>query len=216
MKKELIKLANQEDTQGKNLSNSKLKEIAKKYEEQIKTPKSKIKKQLILCPVGLVGAGKTTVVKPISKKLDLVRISSDEIRKILKQGGFNYIRTIEIAKIVTLKFLNQGHSIAIDGDCVSPEIQEYFNELGYKRKIIIIWIHIKPTEKFIINKLKNYKHTWLFKSVVDAIDNYKRRKSLHKKYLSAISFYYKFDTSKDNLDQQINRFINKLKTDFQL
>ncbi|MBU4480038.1 hypothetical protein KKG48_01160, partial [Patescibacteria group bacterium] len=51
------------------------------FKSQIKIPKNKPKKQIFFCPVGLVGAGKTTVTKPISKKLGLLRISSDELRK---------------------------------------------------------------------------------------------------------------------------------------
>ena len=51
----------------------------------------KANQELILCPVGLVGAGKTTVLKPISKILNLVRVSSDEIRGILKQEGYNFL-----------------------------------------------------------------------------------------------------------------------------
>ena len=213
MKAELIKKANEESVEGKNLSDSDLVKIVKQYISFIDVPRKNIKQKLILCPVGLVGAGKTTVLKPISKILNLVRISSDEIRGILKQEGFNFIRTIEIAKIVTMKFINEGYNIALDGDSIAPEIQQQFNEIGRQRKLKVIWIHIKSPEKFIINKLKNYKHTWLFKDAEDAIGNYKRRKPLHKKYLGAIDFYYKFDTSKDDLNLQIEKFINKLKSD---
>lgn len=213
-KKLILKSAIQESREGKNLPDSKMIEIVKKYTRQIIVPKIKPKKQFIICPIGLVGAGKTTVIKPISKKLNMVRISSDEIRKILKIQEFNYKRTAEIALKIVLKFLNRGYSIALDGDTVAPDKQKYFKNLERERKITIIWIHIKPPEKFIINKLKNYKHTWLFKNADQAIANYKRRKPLHQKYLSRIKFFYKFDPSRKDLNGQIKKFIKKLKTTF--
>ena len=71
-------------------------------------------------------------------------------------------------------------------------------ELGIK----IIWIHINPPEKFIINKLKNYKkHSLLFKDSEDAINNYLERKPLHKKL--NFPFIYNFDPSRPDLKSQL-------------
>lgn len=217
--KEIIEKNEQEGFEGRNLSNAELKKISKIYENQIKIPKActkQHKQQILLCPIGLTGAGKTTVMRPVSKKLCLVRISADEIRKILKRKGFNKTRAGEILEILVIKFLDKKYDVAIDADGISLRAQSFYNKLRKERKINIIQIHIKPPEKFIINKLTNYKHTWLFKDKVDAISNYKKRKILHKKYLSKIDFYYKFDTSKDNLNLQIDKFIKKLKIDLEL
>ncbi|MDE1944098.1 MAG: hypothetical protein KGH97_01205 [Patescibacteria group bacterium] len=51
---------------------------------------NRLPRQVFLAPVGRVGAGKTTVVKPLAERLGLVRISSDEIRKLLKERGLGY------------------------------------------------------------------------------------------------------------------------------
>lgn len=212
LKKDLRK-ASQESSEGKNLSDLRLEKISNQYEKTIKIPKTKPSKRLMICPVGLVGAGKTTVLKPICNKLGLVRISTDEIRHLLKNGGYNYLRATEIAKIFTAKYLNFGYGIAIDGDCIQPKYQKHFKKLAREHKIWLIWIHIKPSEKFIINKLKKYKHTWLFKDSAEAIYNYRRRKLLHKAYLPSINFYFKIDTSRDDLKNQIKEFINKLTAD---
>ncbi|MFA5413582.1 MAG: AAA family ATPase [Patescibacteria group bacterium] len=212
LKKDLRK-ASQESSEGKNLSDLGLEKISNQYEKTIKIPKIKPSRQLMICPIGLVGAGKTTILKPICSKLGLVRISTDEVRHLLKRGGYNYLRATEIAKILTAKYLDLGYSIAIDGDCIQPKYQKHFKKLAREHKILLIWIHVKPSEKFIINKLKKYNHTWLFKDSAEAMYNYRRRKLLHKAYLPSIDFYFKFDTSRDDLKNQIREFINKLKTD---
>ena len=57
-------------------------------EKNIVIPEPKGEK-FLLCPVGIIGAGKTTVVKPLAEKLGLVRISNDEIRKTLKEAEYD-------------------------------------------------------------------------------------------------------------------------------
>jgi len=215
MNKDILK-AEQEKIEGKNLSDLDLKKIEGLYNKKIIIPRKKNKVQILLCPAGLVGAGKTTVVRPISDKLNLLRISTDEIRKILISKKFNLLRTTEIASNLVVKYLKQGYGIALDADCVSPSVQRDIKKLQKEYNVIPIWIHINPKEKFILNRLKSYNHTWLFKDEKDAVDNYKRRKPLHKKYLGDIDFYSKFDTSKDNLNMQISEFVNKIEKDFNL
>ena len=118
----------------------------------------------------------------------------------------------KIAIFLIDKYSKKGYSICIDADCVSPDTKDYIKNLNKEVKLIDIWIHIKPPEEFIINKLKNYKHTWLFKDSTEAIDNYKRRKPLHKEFASKIDYFYKFDTSKKEiLNKEINKFVLMIK-----
>ena len=70
----------------------------------------------------------------------------------------------------------------------------------------MFWIHINPPEEFIINKLKNYKHTWLFKNAEQAIENHKTSKDKHHKIIN-FPFIYTFDASRDDLDEQIEEAI---------
>lgn len=53
---------------------------AREYEESLVIPTTKSCPQWMLMPVGLVGAGKTTVVKPLARRLGLIRMSTDEVR----------------------------------------------------------------------------------------------------------------------------------------
>lgn len=193
-----------ESKDGKDLTVVDFENISQFYEKQLELPSLKPTHRILLCPVGLIGAGKTTVVKPLSKALSLLRISTDEIRKILKEKGFNYVRTREIAKNLIGKYLKQGYSVAIDADCVGS-LREAIDVISPDQRIKVIWIHINPPESFIINKLRNYKHTWLFKDADNAIRNYQQRKPLHE-HLD-MPFIYTFDTSRDDLEAQIKEAV---------
>lgn len=181
------------------------------YESTLEIPSEKPKRQYSLCPVGLVGAGKTTVIKPLSKKLSLVRISSDEVRKIIYDisATVTLDEFIEIITKLFKKYLQEGHSIALDADCASPITQKLISERQKDFNLKVIWVHINPPESFIINKLTNYKHTWLFKNGEEAVNNYLERKSLHENL--PMSFIYTFDTSMSNLDMQIEEAVNLIK-----
>jgi len=212
MDEELLKLISQEKTEGKELSDEEMEEIVSTYLSGIILP-AKLEKQIILCPVGLVGAGKTTVLKPISEKLGLLRISMDEIREILIKKGFNLVRTLEMAVRIIDNYIKLGFSLAIDADCITIDVQNYLNSIKSKTGAKLIWIHINPPEEFMINKLNNYKHGALFKDAKEALYCYERRKPLHKEFLPKMSFCYEFDTSKNNIDQQIENFLDLIKKD---
>jgi predicted kinase len=187
-----------------DLSEQQFKDFVERYRNEVAVPETK-GKQFLLCPIGIVGAGKTTVLKPLAEKLGLVRISSDEIRKILKESGFNYNKTEDIAFTVARYFIDKEYGIAVDADCARPDKRKQLEEMAGKLQIPIIWIHINPPEEFILNKLKNYKHTWLFKNADEAIKNYEARKPLHQNL--DFDFVYTFDTSKPDLDKQIEEAV---------
>lgn len=185
-----------------DLPDNKFNIIKKEYEKSLVAPLKKQAHQFFLCPIGIVGAGKSTVVKPLAKKFSLLRISTDDIRKILKKKGYNWKRAPELAFNLIEKYARRGYSIAIDADCVRPSKRKKIKELAGKVGAKIIWIHINPSEKYIINKLRKFKHTWLFKDSDDAIQNYFARKPPHEKL--ELPFVYTFDTSRNNLKKQIN------------
>ncbi|MCF7835566.1 MAG: ATP-binding protein [Candidatus Marinimicrobia bacterium] len=184
-------------------------EIIKEYEKKLKFPKTNPEVQIMICPIGTVASGKTTIIKPLSKKLSLLKISTDEIRKLFKENGHGYDSVKDLAYKLADKYIGKGFSIAVDADCNSNGAQEKIKKLQEKYKIKVFWIHIKPPEEFIINKLKSYKHTWLFRDANHAIENYKSSKEGHKNI--NFNFIYTFDTSRDDLDKQIEECIDVIK-----
>lgn len=194
----------------KNLSQNDFDIVLKEYEHTIFVPKQKPLHQFFLCPVGLIGAGKTTVLKPLAEKLSLIRISGDEIRKLLHDRGFGYDQTWEIGSTLVKKFAHEGYSIANDTDGATPKTREALEELVRKLNAKVVYIHINPPEEFILNKLRNFKHTWLYRDGEQAIKNYYERKSLHENL--HLPYTFTFDTSADNLEEQINKAVDIIKT----
>lgn len=185
---------------GKNLPDAEFEQTSREYKNIIVVYKKKSARQFFLCPVGLVGAGKTTVLRPLAERLFLVRVSTDEIRKILKDKGYNYDRARKIAEAVIKDFAKKGDSVAIDSDCVNKkeDIEKLAKEVGAK----IIWLYVNPPEEFIINKLRNFTNGWLVEDNEEMVKNYFERKTLHQKL--DFPFLYTFDTSRNNLEEQID------------
>lgn len=175
--------------------------LVSEYEKTLVIAENKPRSQFMLCPVGLVGSGKTTVIKPLSKKLNLLRISSDELRKLFKENGVGYEHIYNILAQLIERYLKQGYSIGIDGDCASLHTRGLISKAEKELNIKIVWVHINPPENFIINKLKNFKHTWLFNDANQALENYQNRKPLHDNL--DMPFLYTFDTSREDLPSQI-------------
>ncbi len=190
-----------ESTEGLAIDDDAFARIVRSYTAQLTLPDGRPISQYFLCPIGLVGAGKSTILKPLAERLQLLRISTDEIRKLLKEQGYNQVRTAEIAYFIIQNFAKQGYSIAIDADCAGHNVAETIKKAAQSIGAQTIWIHINPPEEFILNKLKNYKHTWLFKDSDDALASYYRRKPLHEEL--DFPFAYTFDTSKNNVAEQI-------------
>lgn len=186
--------------------------VAGEFARGIYMPKKRAGRQILLCPIGIIGAGKTTVLKPLSKKLSLVRVSTDELRILFRKNGYVWESSREIAYDFIKKYLLKGFSVAIDADCISEKAQNFIKQIRKQINPEIIWIHINPPEKFIIHKLKTYKHGLLFKDAKDALDNYFKQKPLHKNL--NFPFVYTFDTSRHDLKQQIQEATTIIKNLF--
>lgn len=192
-----------------NASQEILEEVAKEYEGTLTIPASKQLPQWILMPVGLIGTGKTTVVKPLAERLNLIRISTDDIREKLKRRGYSYNGARDIVQHCIIKYLNLGYSIALDANTGSKVGLEYNKKTAdLFPSVRQIFIHINPPEEFIVNKLKKYQHTWLFRDAEHALENL----SMNKKDYNVpdVNFAYTFDPSKADLLDQIQHGVEAI------
>lgn len=178
-----------------------IEEVKERFEQSLVIPSESPKRQFFLCPVGLVGSGKTTVMKPLCEKLGLLRISNDEFRKILKKEGYGWDESTEMVIEIGEKYAKEGASIGFDADCANADKRGAIERFAKEHDIQVIYIHIDPPEEFIINKLMNYEHTWLFESGEQAVENYQNRKKLHEGL--TLPYVYTFDTSRSDLNEQI-------------
>ncbi len=188
-----------------------LDEVEGAYEETLGIPKLKPTPQWMLMPVGLLGAGKTTIVKPLAKHFSLLRISTDEIREQLKRRGYTFAGASDIAHALTKKYLELGYSLAIDANTGSTTGRAYNKKtLEFFPQIRQLYIHINPPDEYIISKLKAYPHTWLFKDDTHAIESFLTNKKNF--VLPDLPFVYSFDTSKEDLNKQLNEAMQKIQT----
>ncbi|MFZ2167950.1 MAG: AAA family ATPase [Minisyncoccia bacterium] len=186
-----------------------LEEVSREYEQILVIPDHIQSPQWMLMPVGMIGAGKTTVVKPLAEHFGLIRISTDEIRERLKLRGYGYEGAREISNALAQKYLSRGYSLAIDANTGSQfgiehnkKNREMFPHVRY------VFIHINPPEEYIINKLKNYTHTWLFADGEHAVENFRTHKE--KYVLPDVPFAYTFDPSRDDLPEQLKEGIRAI------
>ncbi len=177
-------------------------EALAEFEESLVVPEQPTRRTFVLCPVGLIGSGKSTVIKPLTQMLSLVRISGDEFRELLKKRGLGYESIPRLLPALTKKYVSNGYSVAIDSDCASPRNTKAIVEMEHEYGALAIWIHINPPEAFILDKLR-HRRPGLFKDAAEAIANYERRKPLHEHL--AMPFMYEIDTSKPDAAARINK-----------
>ena len=195
--------------------NKSLEEVKSDFEKQIIVPAQTLSRQVFFCPVGLVGAGKTTITKPIAEKLGLVRISSDELRKLLKDGGHSYDQLKTIGLDVVRGFADKGCSIAFDMDCGNPEIKKLIDTLAEKYNAKVFWVHLNTPEEHIFNKFRKHPPSWLADNPQTMIDNYMLQKIKREEEATIFDFFFTFDTSKQDVEEQIQNCIKLITNEIQ-
>lgn len=193
------------------LTQLELKIVIEKYEKLIEIPKKISLYQFILAPVGLVGSGKTTVIRPLSRYFSLIRISSDEVRVILKSLYNTSYTQNDVLYIITFllkKYIKMGYGVAIDSNCENKK--DLISKLIKEFNIKVIWININPPESFILEKLANmnYLPGHVFKDANQALNTYLKDKPIQRNL--DMNFLSEIDTSKKDLEREILDTQNKI------
>ena len=117
----------------------------------------KLNKNLVL--VGMMGSGKSSIGKLLSKKLEFEFLDTDNkieeiekktISEIFKINGEKYFRNIE--EVISLKLLKLNNKVIAlgGGGYINPNIRKYT-----QKKCISVWLDWK--NETLINRIKNSK-----------------------------------------------------------
>ena len=117
----------------------------------------KLNKNIVL--VGMMGSGKSSIGKILSKKLEFEFIDTDNkieeiekktISEIFKKNGEKYFRNIE--EVISLKSLQLNNKVIAlgGGGYINPIIRKYT-----LKKCISVWLDWK--NETLINRIKNSK-----------------------------------------------------------
>lgn len=164
--------------------------------------------QFALCMIGLIGAGKSTVLRALTKALPIVAISGDAVRKIAKEKGLPELtpeQTADINGEIVSRFVKEGYRVAYDNDFANPSIRTLRRERDKALKLPEIWVRVTAPEDVIIRRLQK-RPLGHFPNMEAVTRSFYERKALHEAQsieLATLPYVYIFDTSLPNLDQQV-------------
>ena len=163
----------------------------------------KLNKNLVL--VGMMGSGKSSIGKILSKKLDFEFIDTDSkieevenktISEIFKKNGEKYFRNIEeIISLKSLKFNNKVIALG-GGGFINSNIRKYT-----QKKCISIWLDCK--KETLINRITNSKK----RPIAMKLDNLELQKLIIKRSMTYNLSDYKINCDKLDKKQIVQKII---------
>ena len=164
----------------------------------------KLNKNLVL--VGMMGSGKSSIGKILSKKLQYEFIDTDNkieeiekktISEIFKLNGEKYFRNIE--EIISLKFLKLNNKVIAlgGGGYMNSNIRKYV-----QKKCISVWLDWK--NETLINRIKNSKK----RPLAIKLDNLKLKNLIIKRSAMYNLSDYRINCDKLNKKEIVEKIIN--------
>ena len=163
----------------------------------------KLNKNLVL--VGMMGSGKSSIGKILSKKLEFEFIDTDNkieeiekktISEIFKKNGEKYFRNIE--EVISLKSLQLNNKVIAlgGGGYINPTIRKYA-----LKKCISVWLDWK--NETLINRIKNSKK----RPLAMKLDNLELQKLIIKRSAMYNLSDYKINCDKLDKKQIVEKII---------
>lgn len=163
----------------------------------------KLNKNLVL--VGMMGSGKSSIGKILSKKLEFEFIDTDNkieeiekktISEIFKKNGEKYFRNIE--EVISLKSLQLNNKVIAlgGGGYINPIIRKYTLE-----KCISVWLDWK--NETLINRIRNSQK----RPVAMKLDNLELQKLIIERSTMYNLSDYKINCDKLDKKQIVEKII---------
>ena len=164
----------------------------------------KLNKNLVL--VGMMGSGKSSIGKILSKKLQYEFIDTDNkieeiekktISEIFKLNGEKYFRNIE--EIISLKSLKMNNRVVSlgGGGFINPSIRKYT-----LKKCISVWLNCKY--EILISRIKNSNK----RPLAMKLSNLELKNLIIKRSTMYNLSDYKINCDKLNKKQIVEKIIN--------
>ena len=168
--------------------------------------------RFLICPMGLVGSGKSTCLTQILKCLPMkvVRVSTDELRRFVIQSGSTPCkREIDAAYLRLVRhLLSYGYPVACDSNCF--RLREPISSLASEMGIKAFWFKVNPPEEYIVKKLRAFEHSWLFRDSDHAVERFYHHKNKNPTPWHSVSEPFSLDPSREDLFQQVSRMCDAL------
>ena len=163
----------------------------------------KLNKNLVL--VGMMGSGKSSIGKILSKKLEFEFIDTDNkieeiekktISEIFKKNGEKYFRNVE--EVISLKFLKLNNKVIAlgGGGYINPNIRKFT-----LKNCISIWLDWK--HETIINRIKSSKK----RPLAVKLSNLELQKLIIKRSVLYNLSHYKINCDKLDKKQIVEKII---------
>jgi len=163
----------------------------------------KINKNLVL--IGMMGSGKSSIGKILSKKLEFEFIDTDikieefekkTISEIFNRNGEKYFRNVE--EVISLKSLKLNNKVIAlgGGGYINPTIRKYS-----QKKCISVWLDWK--NETLINRIKNSKK----RPLVIKLSNLELQKLITKRSTMYNLSDYKINCDKLDKRQIVEKII---------
>jgi len=163
----------------------------------------KLNKNIVL--IGMMGSGKSSIGKILSKKLDFEFIDTDNkiekiekktISEIFKKNGEKYFRNIEeFISLNSLKLSNKVIALG-GGGYINPNIRKYT-----LKNCISVWLDWK--NETLISRIKNSKKRPLAMN----LSNLELQKLINKRSTMYNLSHYKITCDKLNKNQIVKKII---------
>ena len=164
----------------------------------------KINKSLVL--IGMMGSGKSSIGKILSKKLEFEFIDTDikieefekkTISEIFNRNGEKYFRKIE--EVISLKYLKLNNKVIAlgGGGYINPTIRKFT-----QKKCITIWLDLK--NETLINRIKYSKK----RPLVMKLSNLELEELITKRSTMYNLSDYKINCDKLDKEQIVEKIIN--------
>ena len=182
------------------------------------------KYKILLALVGVIGSGKSTIAKTLSKTLGWKIISKDAVRvKLRSEGlGFTPEKTDKIYYALINNSVLSGKNAVLDSDFVEKDKRKKLEKFARKNNVRVLYLCILCDRDVMLERMISAKYgdKTMFKSASIAVREHYRRYPWHYRWSEArggsyslrklpIKFFAEIDTTEPKKWKQKIRAVAK-------